>query len=232
MIGDIISAGASLLGGVMGSNEAAKNRKMQKEFAQNSVQWRVEDAKAAGIHPLAALGATGASYTPVSSGFGDSVAQAGAAIGQGVKSSHQAKGNAKKDSAQAALIQSTINTNQAQADLHRAQALNQTAQARNTAIGAKGGLNSTEPKPMYIRVVDPRDPKKEVKWVLNPEIASDFGENFAPSILAEPGSKPGLIARTPGNIRKGARVKVKKSTKQPETWWDYLTPSWSYTQEK
>lgn len=42
----------------------AENYKMQKEFAQNSIRWRVEDAVAAGIHPLAALGASGSGYTP------------------------------------------------------------------------------------------------------------------------------------------------------------------------
>lgn len=33
------------------------NIALQKEFAQNGIQWRVKDALAAGIHPLAALGA-------------------------------------------------------------------------------------------------------------------------------------------------------------------------------
>lgn len=37
---------------------------MQKEFAQMGIRWRTEDAVAAGIHPLAALGASGASYSP------------------------------------------------------------------------------------------------------------------------------------------------------------------------
>ncbi len=32
-------------------------------FAQNSVRWRVEDAKAAGIHPLFALGGAGTGAT-------------------------------------------------------------------------------------------------------------------------------------------------------------------------
>lgn len=40
---------------------------MQKEFAQSGVRWRVEDAKAAGLHPLAAVGAAGANYSPVAS---------------------------------------------------------------------------------------------------------------------------------------------------------------------
>lgn len=40
---------------------------MQREFAQKGIQWKVEDAKAAGLHPLAALGAAGAGYNPVTS---------------------------------------------------------------------------------------------------------------------------------------------------------------------
>lgn len=44
---------------------AAQNRALQKEFAQNSIQWKVNDAKQAGLHPLAAIGAQGTSYTPV-----------------------------------------------------------------------------------------------------------------------------------------------------------------------
>ena len=41
-----------------------QNTKLQKEFAQNSIQWRVADAKKAGIHPLYAIGASSSSYTP------------------------------------------------------------------------------------------------------------------------------------------------------------------------
>lgn len=41
---------------------------MQKEFAQNGISWKVQDAKNAGLHPLAALGAQGTSFSPVSVG--------------------------------------------------------------------------------------------------------------------------------------------------------------------
>lgn len=41
---------------------------MQKQFAQLGIRWKVEDANAAGIHPLAALGANTMSYTPVQIG--------------------------------------------------------------------------------------------------------------------------------------------------------------------
>lgn len=37
--------------------------RLQKEFAQNGVQWRAADARAAGLHPLAAMGFQGNSYS-------------------------------------------------------------------------------------------------------------------------------------------------------------------------
>lgn len=43
---------------------AYEDRQLQKEFAQHGIQWRVADAVAAGLHPLAALGAAGAAYSP------------------------------------------------------------------------------------------------------------------------------------------------------------------------
>lgn len=40
------------------------NADLQREFAQNGIKWRRDDAVRAGLHPLAALGAAGASYSP------------------------------------------------------------------------------------------------------------------------------------------------------------------------
>lgn len=47
---------------------AANNIALQKEFAQQGIKWKVEDAKSAGIHPLYALGASTHSFSPVSVG--------------------------------------------------------------------------------------------------------------------------------------------------------------------
>lgn len=40
------------------------NADLQREFAQHGIKWRVQDAIEAGLHPLAALGASGASASP------------------------------------------------------------------------------------------------------------------------------------------------------------------------
>lgn len=39
-----------------------RNIQMQTDFAQHGVQWRVQDAKNAGVHPMYALGASGAAF--------------------------------------------------------------------------------------------------------------------------------------------------------------------------
>lgn len=73
--GALISAGSKIIGGFLGNKSAEKqaaqnferNAALQKEFAQSGIQWRVEDAKKAGIHPLYAVGANTPTYTPVSS---------------------------------------------------------------------------------------------------------------------------------------------------------------------
>lgn len=83
MIGDIISAGGRLIGGFLDRDTANKNRdqemriaqqnmQLQRDFAQQGIRWKVDDAKAAGIHPLYALGANTTSFSPVSISGGSS----------------------------------------------------------------------------------------------------------------------------------------------------------------
>lgn len=68
----------------------ARNEALQREFATHGLRWKVADAKEAGIHPMFAMGAPVASYTPsvanynpVSSG-GMSVPDFGA-LGQNIE---------------------------------------------------------------------------------------------------------------------------------------------------
>lgn len=92
MIGSLIGAAGSLIGGLFGKKsaekQAAQNIKMQKQFAQQGIQWKVEDAKKAGIHPLYALGAQTHSFSPVSVGdpLPGAIADMGQNIGRAVDS--------------------------------------------------------------------------------------------------------------------------------------------------
>lgn len=84
-----IGAGVNLLGGFLGrqsqEDQRAKNEALQREFAQNSVQWRVADAKKAGISPLYALGAP--TMSPSVGVQGDPLGAALSSMGQDISRS-------------------------------------------------------------------------------------------------------------------------------------------------
>lgn len=88
----LIPAAGNLLGGLFGSKSAAdanaENIKLQKQFAQQGIRWKVADAKAAGIHPLYALGAQTTSFQPSSVGdpLGGALADMGQNIGRAIDS--------------------------------------------------------------------------------------------------------------------------------------------------
>ncbi len=77
-IGGIVGGAANVVGGILGNNSqssansanldfARQQFEYQKELHKNQLQWRVEDAKKAGLHPMAALGLQSSSFSPVSS---------------------------------------------------------------------------------------------------------------------------------------------------------------------
>lgn len=119
----VIGAGASLIGGALSdrSNRKAaertnetqeelhdQNTALQREFAQSGVRWRVEDAKAAGLHPLFALSGSGATYspqamslmTPDQSNLGRGLADAGQHVSRSIQ--------AQQTQAQRAITQATL----------------------------------------------------------------------------------------------------------------------------
>lgn len=87
---DAILGGAGLVANLFNANEnresaertAAMNIANQKEFAQHGVRWKVADAQAAGLHPLAALGAQTSSFSNVVGSTGDTNDYAG--MGQNI----------------------------------------------------------------------------------------------------------------------------------------------------
>lgn len=109
-LGGIVGGAASLVGGILGnkSQKSVNNANLefarqqfeyQKELHKNQMQWRVEDAKKAGLHPMAALGLQSSSFSPVSSNMqandyswiGDLGQSAGYALMKGKDKEQQAQ---------------------------------------------------------------------------------------------------------------------------------------------
>ncbi|MEM2002493.1 MAG: hypothetical protein QXT77_07620 [Candidatus Methanomethylicaceae archaeon] len=126
--GSLIAAGGSIAGSLMGASSQRKANKRnilaQREFAQKGIRWRVADAKAAGVHPLFALGAQTSSFTPSiqPTTDGSGVANASAHIGDAVARKGMQKIEQQAAAVAAAEAASRINANNAQADFYRAQA--------------------------------------------------------------------------------------------------------------
>lgn len=68
----LLEAIGGIVGGLIdksaGEEQADKQAELQKEFAQTGIRWKVKDAIRAGIHPLYALGASTAQYSPITVG--------------------------------------------------------------------------------------------------------------------------------------------------------------------
>lgn len=67
-----------------GGNDTDQDWKRQKKVMQNSISWRVADAKRAGIHPLYALGAPTMSYSASAGSSGPSLGETLGGMGQDV----------------------------------------------------------------------------------------------------------------------------------------------------
>lgn len=95
----LLGAASSVFGGLLGKSasdqanstaaaNAAAQQQLQMKFAKNGIQWRVQDAQKAGIHPLYALGASIPTYTPntfvpgVDNSLGSGIAAAGQNVGR------------------------------------------------------------------------------------------------------------------------------------------------------
>lgn len=127
ILGDIIGGVSDLVGGHLDrkaqrqANE--QNAAAQREFAQHGVRWKVEDAKAAGVHPLFALGASTQGYTPsaVAPSY-DDIGRAGQRLGNALSSS-QTTEQRLASKAQLRVLESEVNKNDAEASQARSAAM-------------------------------------------------------------------------------------------------------------
>lgn len=153
----LIGAGANILGGLVGKSTADKarnaaaaqaqqNLQAQYDFAQHGIQWKVEDAKAAGINPLAALGASTSSFSNVvgSSDASDPRASGIAAAGQDL--GRAANALSPQDTKQAQLEQKLLEAKIANVN---ADTISKTAIASQVAVrhGQPGTVSVPLPRP-------------------------------------------------------------------------------------
>lgn len=139
MWGTIISAAAPIIGGLLSNKQSADNKAedvaLQREFAQNGIRWKVADAKAAGLHPLHALGASTASYTPsisVTDGLGNAMSEAGQGLGRAINA-QQTQSERSLQQAQLAHLEAQTRKEDAMSAYYASEA-SRTAQAsRQTA---------------------------------------------------------------------------------------------------
>lgn len=136
----IFGAIGSIVGGIFGNKQAKAELAFQKDLARKRIRWTAYDARQAGIHPLAALGAGYPSYSPVGDGgLGAAIANAGAHLGDAVQ-------GAKGSSLQKRVVESEIAVNEAQVDALRAQAVSGIAEAQAVVKGGAARM-STAPGP-------------------------------------------------------------------------------------
>lgn len=162
----LISAGANIFSGILGSNSAKANNEaqmqmaqqniaLQKEFAQKGVQWKASDAREAerlyGINPLVSMGASTSTFSPVSVGLENPGEKMGAGIA-----------GAGQDLSRAAEAMSASNVRKArlEEDLLRAKIANTNSDTvRNTAAASdmakRGQQKAPGLGPLYTQYKDP-----------------------------------------------------------------------------
>lgn len=145
----VIPAGQALLDAGAAVYSRNQNRKaeeraaaLQREFAQNGIRWRVEDARAAGLHPLAALGMQPVQANPVviPDALGPGLAEAGQNISRAMLAAATPY-ERRMQELQLKLLESQVDETDARAVAARAQAFRDMTEGRaSTPIPLEGGF--------------------------------------------------------------------------------------------
>lgn len=207
ILGGIAKIGGGLISNFLGNKAADEQADLQKEFAQNSIQWRVADAKKAGIHPLYALGAQPSSYSPVS--VGDSLGPALQDMGQDLS-----RAAAAADSPSGRTASVLANLSVERAGLENELLRSQIARINSAQVGPgfPGNIGSTDPTGLL-------GSQPGVKGTLMPRV---FAGNSGSS---DPGSIPDVgWARTKTGFVPVPSLDVKQRIEDvmPHEWAHYI----------
>lgn len=139
MLGAILGGIGSIASSFLGKSAADQQADNQIKFAKNAIQWKVADAKKAGIHPLYALGANTTSYSPVSVGQPDLGAM-GQDIGSAIERVSNPQEKASGALAGLALERAGLENDLLRAQIARARinVAGQVPMARMLSVGGMG----------------------------------------------------------------------------------------------
>lgn len=192
MLGAILGAvgglASSFFGAKSAEKNAAKQAALQKEFAQNAIQWKARDAEKAGISKLYALGANTTSYAPVSvgdtSGLGN-LGSMGQDIGRALDMARPSGGKAETvlatEAAKAQItglnLDNEIKRVQLASDIQKTQTTGMPGASpalggtlRNTVIEGQGNAAPTAIKMQ--KQMSPSDPGEQANEAgLSPEVS-------------------------------------------------------------
>lgn len=170
-IGSVLGGVGSIIGGSKGASSAksinaaqmqlAKEQfDFQKDYVKNRLQWQVEDAQKAGLHPMVAAGLSPASFSPVSASLSpidyDWVGEAGQSLAYAAT---KAKTNKQQEQAfqfQQQLGEEQLNGVRLDNELKVMQILgmvaqlNQTGPAAPDLNGGKNLIGGQNDSPFYI----------------------------------------------------------------------------------
>lgn len=218
-----ISAASNLLGGLFGRSSASeqrraqeqanaanlawaesqqsRNEQLQREFAQNGIRWKAADAKAAGLHPLFAMGASTQGFAPIAIGAGQQAAAESDWLGPTIR-------NMGQDLSRAVAAQATQQEREAQqlqlellrAQVHKEYALAAEieSRARNHSIAMSYPAMPSNLSPIAVRELGPLIPGQGNGLVTQGSGAFRVEPQKVPTHA--PGDPARLPSATPGYI--------------------------------
>lgn len=136
ILGSLIGAGTSLLGGLLGKKSADKANDQQMDLAKNTIQYRVADANAAGVHPLYAMGAPTMNFQAAVNPLPDAIANMGQDLSRAVSAGLDGKGRVDAYTAQLRALQ--LQRGGLENELLKAQIRNANSPGLPPAAGGKG----------------------------------------------------------------------------------------------
>lgn len=177
---------------------AQRNIDLQREFATTGIQWRVRDAKKAGVHPLYALGANTTSFSPVSVGTVNEMAPF-ANMGQDLSRAAAAMAGPSARANAVGAVSSAMELKAGQLRLENMELQNQALRAKLATINQPG-------TPPGIEFAVPENPKPEQRPPLmleNERLDTSPGTSPIKSYSDQYGDENVMIQQVLGNLMLG-----------------------------